>query len=165
MTDLTTLADELSQVQSVMDNSETVSETALSLFQSSLSMFRSRIDAFVNVRKKFEEDIETMEKTIKFAREKKKDFEEYLEVWDKRATEPMSKHPDVQFSSNEYELTILESSGIVIEDEKKIPSEFLIATTVYRPDKAKIREAIKRGVEVPGAILERRKNLKVMGRV
>lgn len=163
MNELDILAEELSKAQNIIDNSETVTEIALSSFQSSLSSFRNTIDAFVEVRKKFEDDIETMDKTIKFAQQKKKDFEEYLEIWDARATAPMSKNRDVQFSSETYELTILESSGIVIEDERKIPSEFLIATTVYRPDKLKIKEAIKRGQEVPGAILEHRKHLKIMG--
>lgn len=165
MTDLCVLADELSKMQNIIDNSETVGELTLSSFKGCLSQFHSRIDAFVSVRKKFEDDIETMDKTIKFAKQKKKDFEEYLEIWDAKATEPMSKNPDVQFSSETHELSILYSSGIVIEDEKKIPAEFLIATTVYRPDKRKIREAIDRGEEVPGAFLENRKNLKVMGRV
>lgn len=43
--------------------------------------------------------------------------------------------------------------SLVIEDSSKIPSQFLMTVTTTIPDKEKIREALERADEVPGAKL------------
>lgn len=53
------------------------------------------------------------------------------------------------------------SEETVIDDESQIPSEYLIEKTTYKPDKAKIKAAIKAGQIVSGAHVENKKNIQV----
>lgn len=45
--------------------------------------------------------------------------------------------------------------AVVISDEAMLPMEFKIQKIEVRPDKASIKEVLSRGIEVPGAHLER----------
>jgi hypothetical protein len=55
------------------------------------------------------------------------------------------------------------SEAVVIEDETRIPSEFMKTPEppAPRPDKTAIKEAIKGGTEIPGASIETRSNLQI----
>lgn len=53
------------------------------------------------------------------------------------------------------------STSVEIEDQDKIPMAYLVRTVTVRPDKAKIKEAITQGQEVPGAKLKSNLNLKI----
>ena len=54
------------------------------------------------------------------------------------------------------------SDAVIIEDENKIPQEYKdIIPETTKPNKTKIKEAIKGGKEVQGARLENRNNLQI----
>lgn len=53
------------------------------------------------------------------------------------------------------------SEQTVIDDELSLPEEYLTVKTTYTPNKTAIREAIKAGKEVPGAHIERKKNIQI----
>lgn len=44
---------------------------------------------------------------------------------------------------------------VVIKDENQLPKEFFRTIMEVKPDKAEIKEVLSRGIEVPGAALER----------
>lgn len=49
----------------------------------------------------------------------------------------------------------------VITDEKAIPEEFFIQKVERRVDKVQLKEVLQRGIEVPGAALERGKSVMI----
>lgn len=55
------------------------------------------------------------------------------------------------------------AESVIIDEEKLIPAEFLAYPDIPppRPDKAKIKEAIKNGQEIAGAHLERKQSLQI----
>lgn len=53
------------------------------------------------------------------------------------------------------------SEQTVIDDERSLPEEYLTVKTTYTPNKTAIKEAIKAGKEVPGAHIERKKNIQI----
>ena len=53
------------------------------------------------------------------------------------------------------------SEQTVIDDELSLPEEYLTVKTTYTPNKTAIKEAIKAGKEVPGAHIERKKNIQI----
>lgn len=53
------------------------------------------------------------------------------------------------------------SEQTVIDDELSLPEEYLTVKKTYTPNKTAIREAIKAGKEVPGAHIERKKNIQI----
>ena len=53
------------------------------------------------------------------------------------------------------------SEQTVIENEGSIPDEYMTVKTTYTPNKTAIKEAIKAGKDVPGAHVEKRKNIQI----
>ena len=53
------------------------------------------------------------------------------------------------------------SEQTVIDDELSLPEEYLTVKTTYTPNKTAIKEAIKAGKEIPGAHIERKKNIQI----
>lgn len=53
------------------------------------------------------------------------------------------------------------SEQTVIENEGAIPDEYMTVKTTYTPNKTAIKEAIKAGKDVPGAHVEKRKNIQI----
>lgn len=53
------------------------------------------------------------------------------------------------------------SEQTVIDDELSLPEEYLTVKKTYTPNKTAIKEAIKAGKEVPGAHIERKKNIQI----
>lgn len=49
--------------------------------------------------------------------------------------------------------------SVVIDDEEKLPDEFKIKQIVISPDKGSLNEVLSRGIEVPGAHLERSRSV------
>jgi hypothetical protein len=58
-------------------------------------------------------------------------------------------------------LTLRPSESVTIEDESKLPKEFIVAKTTYTPDKVAIKKAIKAGEPVSGAAITINQNLQV----
>lgn len=53
------------------------------------------------------------------------------------------------------------SESTEIVDESQIPEEYMVTKTSVQPDKMAIKEAIKSGVFVPGAIIKENQNLQI----
>lgn len=53
------------------------------------------------------------------------------------------------------------SEQTVIENEEAIPDEYMTVKTTYTPNKTAIKEAIKTGKDVPGAHVEKKKNIQI----
>lgn len=62
-----------------------------------------------------------------------------------------------------FTLSYRKSEAILIENESRIPSEFLKVPEppTPKPDKTAIKDALKAGKEVPGASIETRQNLQI----
>lgn len=53
------------------------------------------------------------------------------------------------------------SEQTVIDNDGAIPDEYMTVKTTYTPNKTAIKEAIKAGKDVPGAHVEKRKNIQI----
>lgn len=58
-------------------------------------------------------------------------------------------------------IKITKSEGVVIVDKDKIPSQFVTIKQDFKEDLVAIKKAIKSGEEIEGAILEKRRNVKI----
>lgn len=65
------------------------------------------------------------------------------------------------FSTSKVAMSFRRSESVNIPDETKIPKEFCNITEVSKPDKKKIKEAIKSGIDVFGAELVENRNLQI----
>ncbi|MCT0230976.1 siphovirus Gp157 family protein [Synechococcus sp. CS-1324] len=66
-----------------------------------------------------------------------------------------------RFSFPNHELSSRKSQTIEIEDEQALDPEWLTFTTTSRPDKAAIKEALKAGHQIPGALLHSRRSWRI----
>lgn len=53
------------------------------------------------------------------------------------------------------------SEQTVIDNEGAIPDEYMTVKTTYTPNKTAIKDAIKAGKDVPGAHVEKKKNIQI----
>lgn len=58
-------------------------------------------------------------------------------------------------------IKITDSEGVVIVDKEKVPAQYVTVKQEFTEDKRAIKKAIKSGTKVPGAIIEKRKNISV----
>lgn len=58
-------------------------------------------------------------------------------------------------------IKITDSEGVVIIDKEKVPAQYVSVKQEFKEDLRAISKAIKSGTKVPGAIIEKRKNISV----
>lgn len=58
-------------------------------------------------------------------------------------------------------ISLRKSKSVDVYDAVKLPNECLSVTHTYKPDKAKIKELINSGEEVPGARIVEKKNIQI----
>lgn len=60
-----------------------------------------------------------------------------------------------------YALSVRSTDIVTITDEAKLPERFAVKKTTIMPDKLAIRDALKKGEAIPGAILDKSYSLRV----
>lgn len=58
-------------------------------------------------------------------------------------------------------ISFRKSESVEIENENLLSEEFVVTKTTTQPDKTKIKEAIKQGIDVVGAVLKQNKNIQI----
>lgn len=70
-------------------------------------------------------------------------------------------HEEKKFDSARVSYSFRKSERVSISDESALPKKFLIKEIIYKPDKTAIKEALKSGIKVRGAVLEENQNLQI----
>ena len=65
------------------------------------------------------------------------------------------------FSTSKVQMSYRKSESVNIPDESIIPRDYCTVTTVVKPDKKRIKEAIKNGVAVEGAQIVENRNIQI----
>lgn len=115
--------------------------------------------SYVHVIKKLESDLELV-----------KVYEEQLEIFKKRKENLIKRLKESllvavdQFGEIEtdiFKIGTRKSKAVELLDVDKVPREYFTEKKTYQLDKAKVKEAIENGKEVPGTILKENKNLSI----
>lgn len=133
-------------------------EAALSANEAALA---AKVDGYVYIEGQFELQAELLKRKEEGLRKIRKALEggqEYLRNNIKKALMALNL---TQIGQGEYRYC-LEGGGtkLVIDDEKAIPDDFRITVVIKNLDKDKLEQALKAGMEVPGARLEDVKRLR-----
>lgn len=127
--------------------------------QISKAELKSKSLNYVHYIKKLENDLELV-----------KVYEEQLEAFKKRKERILERLKDSlktaveQFGEIEadiFKITTRKSESVEVINENEIPPQFYISMIVKTLDKKRVKEAIKNGEEVPGAIIKENKNLSI----
>ncbi len=131
-------------------------EAALQITQQELALKGTN---YVHIIKKYEAELaglKVYEEQIAKLKKRKNKAIEYLE---ERLLEAVNKFGNIE--TEIFTITTRKSESVEISFSDTIPSEYLNSKTTITPDKAKIKEAIKKGIIVPGAELVENKNLSI----
>lgn len=109
----------------------------------------------------FEYDNDSIDAEIKRLQELKKRNSNKVE-WLKKTIEDAMQHFSIEkVESPTLKLSFRKSESIKIINEAQIPDELMTIKTTKTPNKIAIKEAIKRGEEVEGAIVDINYNLQI----
>lgn len=97
-------------------------------------------------------EIERLSNIKKVMQKKNANFKEYVRL-------NMIKMGIPKIETPKGNLSLRKSTVCTIDDESKIPSEFLKTSITYKPDKTAIKKELQQGNEVTGARLEDKQNL------
>ena len=101
-----------------------------------------------------EADIVAMKEAESRIAERRKQYEKHLAWMREYLKRNMEANEITRIECPEFVLAIQNNpASVQIDNEPEIPSDFTRTVTKTSPDKAKIKEALKAGEEVPGARL------------
>lgn len=73
----------------------------------------------------------------------------------------MTENSMKEIPAGAFSYKIRKSEAVIIEDIGAIPEEYVKTVVTQNPDKLAIKQAIKSGIDIPGASIETRDNLQV----
>lgn len=135
--------EELEQLQ--MERSQKLEGVALYIknIEAQITSIKAEEDTLANRRKKKEDKVEKLKK--------------YL-------TDSIIGNGETSFESAKVSVSFRKSEGVEVLDKAALDEKYwrTKTTTKREPDKTLIKEAIKSGVAVTGAILEERQNINIL---
>lgn len=98
--------------------------------------------------------IDSMRSEEKALSERRKTEERKLERMKDYVMRTVLKKPGQRFECGSCSMGVRKSSRVVIDDEARLPEQFVMVTERRSPSKSAIRDAILLGEEVPGAHID-----------
>lgn len=151
----------LSLLQEIEDNEGELTpelEEALSLTQ---EQFQDKALSYGFIIKSFENTANIIDAEIDRLKLLQDKAEKRAQLFKERISEAMQEFGVEKIDSPLLKLSFRKSEAVSIYDERMIPAGYLVERTVVDISKAKIKEAIKTGLTVPGAELVSKKNLQI----
>lgn len=80
---------------------------------------------------------------------------------DSRYVVTMRKHRLKKISGELYAISLRATDIVNVTDMNVLPAEYIRVKTTTEPDKLAIKDALKQGIEIPGAMLEKSFSLRI----
>lgn len=144
-----------------IETGEIDSEKAYDLLGQLIGERKEKIENIVLYIKSLDYDIKAIkeeEKTLKARRESKERKIEWLKDYLKQ---DLIFNKESKFETSKCALSFRKSQSIEIVNETEIPNEYVEEVVVAKINKAKIKDAIKSGEIVNGAMLVEKQNLQI----
>ena len=161
MSTLYEITQNMKQLNNYLDNeefNEEIYNNTLDIIKTELS---NKSTSLIHVIKNIESDetmIDNEIKRLKAIKDRKsknlKDIKEYIKVCMEQMNLTKIETPIGNFS-------LRKSESIDIINPVKIPAQYLNTVVEYKPDKVKIKEAIKSGIKIEGAEIVTNNNLNI----
>lgn len=136
----------------------TVDETALA----ELKVDRvAKVDNILRYMKNLEAEADAIKAEIATQQSRLKHRENVLSRLKEIIRQSMERNGETKLQLPIADLSLRKSETTVIDDEEALPDKFFNVTITAKPDKKRIKEALKAGEEVAGAHIEVKQNLQV----
>ena len=121
--------------------------------------FNDKAQALVTVVHNMDSDVEAIDAEIKRLQARKTAIKNRQDSMRDYLRENMERTGIKKISCPLFTINCVAGREIAaINNEEEIPDEYMVVKTEIRPDKAAIAKALKDGVEIPGASLDRAKS-------
>lgn len=111
--------------------------------------------------KNLQADVEALKAEEKALADRRKQKENRIGHMKRYIAASMKIDDLTTFETPKCKLSFRKSTALEITNESQIPQSYFNEIIIYRPDKAKIKDAIKLGAIVPGCQLVQRSNLQL----
>lgn len=120
--------------------------------------FSEKIENCIKVIRNKDARVEAYKAEIKRLEALKKSESKAIEEIKKRISEAMQLTGHDKLDTTLFKVGFRKSEAVVV-DETKLPKKYQVAT--YKPDKKTLKELLKSGKRIKGAVLEERSNLSI----
>lgn len=123
----------------------------------SIKEAKVKSEAYIAIIKKYEADAEILKQYEDQANKLRKQVDKKIEYLKKNLLNAVLNFGEI--NTDLYKISSRKSESVEITDLEQIPNEFVILKK--QADKKEIKDAIKNGVDVPGAMLIEKENLQI----
>lgn len=159
--DLIEISSSIQELDSLFDMEEIDETTYNDTKEMILASMESNVDGLVFYNTSLTAKIEECKAHMKRFTEYKKYLERKQERLEKFLVEVSTVTGEKTLYGATSEIKTGKSSYVEIYDESQLPGEYLKTKIEYTPDKTKIKNDIKEGKEVPGAVISERKTIRI----
>lgn len=122
------------------------------------SDYETKVEGYVKVIKSLEADIEARKNEKKRLDELNKSDQTKIDNLKAALAVSMTETGQTKVDTTLFKVGFRKSEAVVV-DETKLPKKYQVAT--YKPDKKTLKELLKSGKRIKGAVLEERSNLSI----
>lgn len=122
------------------------------------SEYETKVEGYVKVIKSLEADIEARKNEKKRLDELNKSDQSKIDNLKAALAVSMTETGQTRVDTTLFKVGFRKSEAVVV-DETKLPKKYQVAT--YKPDKKTLKELLKSGKHIKGAVLEERSNLSI----
>lgn len=151
------LVDGIKKIEELADDSD-----SLTAYLDSVNLqIKDKINNVIKYTRTLELTSDAISNEISRLSDLKKYYDNRGENLKKYLAYNLEKLPDEKIETDFVKLSFRKSESVILVDESKIPNEYKKEVINIKIDKIAIKQAIKDGKEVQGAIIESKKNLQI----
>ena len=163
MAKLREITGQYAELQKIADSVEGEDESMVEAIQNSLGditeSFNEKAEAVVHVVNNMQPDVDAIDKEVKRLTARKTAIKNRQDSLKDYLRENMERTGIKKISCPLFTISCVEGRQIaVINNEEEIPDEYMTVRTDISPDKLALAKALKEGIDVPGASLDRAKS-------
>lgn len=158
MTKLYEISEQYKELQALAED-ETMAEAVADTLEGIQGEFDDKAKAISSMVLNMDGDIEPIDSAIARLQARKKVIQNKQESLKNYLRENMTRCDIKKIACPLFTVTLVQGREIAfIDNEEALPEDYLSVKTTISPDKTAITKALKEGVEIPGAHLERAKS-------
>lgn len=154
------ISEQYKELEALADSDdENMQEAVATTLECITGDFQDKAQALVTVVHNMDSDVDALDAEIKRLQARKTAIKNRQDSMREYLRDNMERTGIKKISCPLFTITCVTGREIsVINNEDEIPDEYMTVKTEVRPDKAAITKALKGGVEIPGASLDRAKS-------
>lgn len=155
------IAQEVEKIDFLLENEQITDMQALELMENIEKILNEKSSGIIGYIKNKESNIDSLDNEIKRLQELKRIEKNKIDNFKKYILNGMIKSKYEKIESTLGKISIRKSESVEIIDSMKLENQYLREKISYEPDKIKIKDDIKNGCIVEGAVIKTNYSLQI----